>query len=100
MGGVMTVAPPQHQPKPKIYPEKIGDREYTLEEAKLDVFEDVALWSGNPRLQPYLPTEEFPSEDALENYLRMSKGYEHLYRSIAEVGQMEPVYVWKGDGLS
>jgi hypothetical protein len=90
----MTKNPPTHDPKPKVFREKIGATEYELREAKLDVFDDVTLWSGNPRLQQHL-AEGVHSEEQLEATLQNTKGYDVLARSIAEVGQMEPIYVWK-----
>jgi hypothetical protein len=86
-------------PKAKVFREKIGDKEYELKEEKLDVFENVVLWSGNPRLLPHLAEfSSIGSEEELENYLRQSSGYGPLAKSIADIGQMEPVYAWRGDG--
>src|SRR2546428_616915 len=83
-------------PKAKFFRERIGDKEYELREEKLDVFNDVALWDANPRLLPYLAVSRtIESEDALESFLRQTNGYDTLAKSIAELGQMEPVYVWK-----
>jgi hypothetical protein len=83
-------------PQARFFREKIGDKEYELREAKLDVFDEVALWDANPRLMPYLAeSDTIQSEDELEAFLRRTKGYDVLTKSIAEVGQMEPVYVWK-----
>lgn len=95
----MTKNHPDHNPKPKVFREKIGDTEHTLEERRFDVFDDVTLWAGNPRLQPYLADGDIPSEDQLGANLQGSKGYDVLARSIAEIGQMEPIYVWKRDGM-
>jgi len=84
------------EPKAKFFREKIGDKEYELREEKLDVFDDVRLWDGNPRLVPYLAASgTIETEEALEAYVRQTKGYDVLLKSIAEIGQMEPVYVWK-----
>jgi hypothetical protein len=96
----MTVAPATavDQPKPKLFREKIGNQEYQLEERKLDVLDEVALWTGNPRLQEFIPTGEFPTEEELEHHLQKARGYEGLARSIADIGQMEPVYAWRRDG--
>src|SRR5438874_542358 len=41
-------------PAPKVFFEKIGDTEYEIEDAKLDVFNDIVLWDQNPRLIPYI----------------------------------------------
>ncbi|HEX9250356.1 MAG TPA: hypothetical protein VF856_12695, partial [Gemmatimonadaceae bacterium] len=80
---------PDHNPKPKVFREKIGDTEHTLREEKLDVFDDVTLWDGNPRLQPFLTDGNVVSEDQLEANLRETRGYDVLSRSIREIGQME-----------
>jgi hypothetical protein len=85
-------------PKAKYFREKIGDKEYELEEVKLDAFDDITLWPSNPRLIPHLAASgNIQSEDELENHLRTSNGYQPLARSIEDIGQMEPVYVWKRD---
>jgi len=89
---------PTHNPRPKRYPEKIGDHEYTLEEARLDVFDDIILWSENPRLQPFVAPDGLNSDTELEGYLLSTPGYDALRKNIADVGQMEPIYVWKRDG--
>lgn len=82
--------------KPRMYLEKIGDQEWQLEEAKLDVFDDVLLWDSNPRLQTYLAiTGTISSEEELEETLRQTRGYDILRRSIENLGQMEPIYAWK-----
>ncbi len=94
MAGTVT----DHQPKPKYFREKIGRQEYQLEETKLDVFDEVILWPDNPRLQDLVPAGKYPSEAELEDYLRTSSGYDGLARSIAELGQMEPIYVWRREG--
>ncbi len=88
-----------HNPKPKFFRERIGDTEHTLREGRLDVFDDVTLWDGNPRLQPFLTDGTVVSEDQLEADLRQTRGYDVLARSIREIGQMEPIYVWKRDGM-
>jgi hypothetical protein len=85
----------QHKPAPKVFRERIGNQEYELEERKLDVFEDLILWSDNPRLKAVLPTVDAPSELDLENALKASNGFNDLSRSIHDLGQMEPIYVWK-----
>lgn len=84
-------------PKPKVFREKIGSKEYELREVKLDVFGDVTLWPKNPRLQPYVGHGKIETEEGLENGLKQSKGYDALARSIADLGQMEAIYVWKRD---
>ncbi len=88
-------------PRPRDFREKIGAREYTLREETLDVFDAVTLWDENPRLIPFIATLEggrANSEEDLENQLKLTPGYSGLARSIKEVGQMEPIYVWKNDG--
>src|SRR5262249_7897999 len=85
--------------KPRIYVERIGEKEWDLVEIKLDVMEEVALWSDNPRLLTTLPSG-IASEVELEAALRGTPGYDNLRRSIDEIGQMEPVYVWRGDSTS
>lgn len=87
------------KPKPKIYSERIGDREWELREERLDVYEEVSLWSANPRLQvTVLPG--VASEPDLELALQASKGYDNLRKSIEDLGQMEPIYVWRADDTS
>src|SRR2546425_1231464 len=95
----MTTNPPEHTPKPKFFREKIGDTEHSLREDKLDVFDEVTLWNGNPRLQPYLTEGNVVSEAQLEASVQKTKGYDVLAKSIADIGQMEPVYVWKREGM-
>lgn len=86
------------KPKAKIFREKIGNKEYELREEKLDVWNDVTLWPNNPRLLPYLADGHgVESEDGLENFLRRTNGYAPLAKSIADIGQMEPIYAWKRD---
>lgn len=83
-------------PKAKVFREKVGDLEYELLEEKLDVFDEVVLWDGNPRLLPYIAeVSAIQSEEELENHLRQTKGYAPLAKSIQDLGQMEPTYVWK-----
>ena len=84
-----------HEPKPKIWREKIGERELELEEVRLEVFDEVKLWSQNPRLMPHLGGVGVHSDDELEACVTQSKGYDVLHRSIRDHGQMEPVYVWR-----
>lgn len=84
------------KPKARVFREKIGDKEYELREEKLDVFDDVVLWDGNPRLIPYVAASgTIQSEEELESDLRDTKGYDVLAKSIIEIGQMEPIYIWK-----
>ncbi len=94
---VKTVKAPEHAPAPKYFYEKIGDVEYKLQETRLDVFNDATVWSGNPRLIPYLAGKDIHSEEELEVYLQRTPGYEPLRRSIADVGQLEHIYVWRAD---
>lgn len=83
-------------PKERLFREKIGDKEYQLREEKLDVFDEVVLWNGNPRLLRYLDdASTFEAEEELENYLKMTSGYGALAKSIADIGQLEPIYGWK-----
>jgi hypothetical protein len=85
-------------PKAKVFREKIGPVEFELLEEKLDVFDDVVLWNGNPRLLPHLAeVGQIQSEEELENHLKQAKGYAALAKSIQDLGQMEPIYVWKRD---
>jgi hypothetical protein len=88
-------------PKSRFFREKIGEKEYELREEKLEVFEEVRLWEHNPRLMPFVAaTGTISGEDAMEAWLRESKAYDVLFKSIEELGQMEPVYVWKRDDQS
>src|ERR1051325_11416633 len=85
-------------PKAKVFRERIGDTEYELREVKLDVFDEIALWDENPRLSPFLAeSSTIHSEVELENHLKQTNGYATLAKSISEIGQMEPIYVWKRD---
>ena len=82
------------EPRKREYLERIGDQEYLLPEARLNVSQDVHLWDRNPRLIPY--AGNYPdSEDELEARLKRSSGYDGLKKSIADLGQLEPVYVWR-----
>ena len=76
----------------RVVYEKIGTTEWELREVKLNVHDDVALWSHNPRLQT-ATMEGFSSEIELEAALRNSRGYDGLRKSIQEIGQMQPIYV-------
>lgn len=91
----MTGPMPDHMPPKRVYPEKIGDSTYQLPELRLDVFADVTLWHKNPRLRPNLPSDGYASEEDLQLALQQSKGYAPLRRNIADLGQMEPIYVWR-----
>jgi hypothetical protein len=83
-------------PKAKFFRERIGTTEYELREEKLDVLSDVTLWDRNPRLIPLI-TDGIESEEQLEVHLKRTPGYDALAKSIADIGQLEPVYVWKRD---
>lgn len=86
----------EHKPKPKFFREKIGFTEFELREEKLDVFDEIFLWDGNPRLQPFLTNGGGVSSEAeLEAELRRTAGYDVLSRNIEQIGQLEPIYVWK-----
>lgn len=89
----------EHKPKPKVFREKIGSTEFELREEKLDVFDEIALWDGNPRVQPYLTEGAIASEADLESKLRVTGGYDVLRKSIEHIGQLEPVYVWKREDM-
>ena len=89
------VAVADMKPKPRVYLEKIGDKEWELSEINLDVTADVVLWSENPRLQIRLPVSGISSEADLEAALQNTSGYENLRRSIYDLGQMEPIYAWR-----
>ena len=88
-----------HHPKPKYFREKIGDTEFELREEKLDVFDEVTLWSENPRLQLFQQESDVSSEEELQARLKATNGYDVLERSIREVGQLEPIYVWKNENM-
>jgi hypothetical protein len=79
------------------YVEKIGDREWEFEEVDLDIYDDVTLWSDNPRLETQLPLDGVKSEIELEAALQASKGYDNLLKSIEDIGQMEAIYVQRLD---
>lgn len=83
-----------HQ-SPRIYYEKVGNSEWELREESLDVHEEVALWPDNPRLQTWLPVTGVSSEPELEAALQRTNGYDALRKSIDDLGQMEPIYVWR-----
>lgn len=78
----------------RIHIEKIGSKEWELLEVELDVHDEVALWSENPRLQTTI-TATFSDEAELESALRQMGGYDQLRKSIQDIGQMTPIYVQK-----
>ena len=84
-------------PKPRTYLEKIGDTSFDLVEAQLDISKDVTLWHANPRLLPYLANENFASEEEIEAAIQTTAGYDTLRKSIDQLGQLEPIYVWRPD---
>lgn len=92
----MTDASPT--PKPRVYVEKIGDREWELQEVELDIYEGVTLWSENPRLQTKMPPGDIRSEEQLEVALQSTSGYDTLKKSIDDLGQMEPIYIQQLNG--
>jgi hypothetical protein len=87
----------ENTPKAKFFREKIGNKEYELREESLDVFDDIRLWDENPRLIPHLAIfgGGSHSDEELENQLKRTNGYAPLAKSIADIGQMEPIYVWR-----
>lgn len=85
------------KPKPRKFVEKIGSREWELEEVELDISNDLTLWSENPRLQNQLPVSGVKSETELEAALQRSRGYDNLLKSIDDIGQMEPIYAQRLD---
>jgi hypothetical protein len=61
----------------------------------------VKLWDKNPRLRPQMPAMgTFNGEAEVEAALQKSAGYTPLSKSIEDIGQLEPVYVWKVDAHS
>ena len=91
------MAETQFNPIPDYYLERIGDQEYRFLARELDVFDDVCLWSDNPRLIPYL-SESVLDEEELEVTLQQTSGYDALKKSIEALGQLEPIYVWPSGG--
>ena len=87
----------QFNPIPNYYFERIGGQEYKLPADELDIFDDVRLWSDNPRLIPYL-SEGIPDEDKMESTLKGTNGYDTLRKSVEDLGQLEPIYVWPSEG--
>jgi len=89
------------QPDSVVYVERIGNVAYQLQEQQLDVFNDVTLWNDNPRLIPHLGGETGALDEAgLEASLAQTPGYSGLKKSVLDIGQLEPVYVWKGATMS
>lgn len=84
-------------PKGRTFEEKIGKKNWTVIECELDVIEDVRLWDQNPRIQTFLPHVAVHSEEELEAALERTPGYAALKKSIQQLGQMEPIYVWRAD---
>ncbi|EIP98946.1 hypothetical protein OpiT1DRAFT_03445 [Opitutaceae bacterium TAV1] len=92
---------PAPQPDSVIYVERIGNIEYQLQEHHLDVFGEITLWDSNPRLIPHLGDEVgAPDEPSLEASLVQTPGYGGLRKSVADIGQLEPIYVWKNSSMS
>ena len=83
------------KPTPRVYFEKIGSTEWELREETLDVHEEVSLWPENPRLQIHVPVAGVHSEEELETALQNTGGYDTLRKSIDDLGQMEPINVWR-----
>ncbi|MEM1040588.1 MAG: hypothetical protein AAGI12_14085 [Pseudomonadota bacterium] len=81
----------------KSFHEAIGDKEWLLTERTLDVYDEVALWSDNPRLQTHLVATGATTESELEAALQNTKGFDPLLKSIDELGQMTPIYVQETD---
>jgi hypothetical protein len=90
----------EHKPPQRVHHERIGDREFELPEIRLHVQDDVSLWPQNPRLFPYTVGGKLTTEEELEAALRTTPGYDGLRKSIVQMGQMEPIYVWKGPGYN
>src|ERR1700733_5943673 len=84
-------------PKPRTLVERIGGKDWYLEERELDVLNEVTLWSGNPRLLPFLAggAAAAASEEDLEAALQHTRGYDTLRKSIQTIGQMTAIYVWR-----
>lgn len=85
--------------KARKYIERIGARDWELEEAELDI-DEVTLWPDNPRLQNLLAPTGVKSEVQMEAALQESRGYDTLLKSIDDIGQMEPIYVQRLDSDS
>lgn len=82
-------------PPKRVHHEKYGTQEWELPEVLLDVEDEVCLWSSNPRLQSFLPVSGISSELELAAALERTPGYDSLRKSIDDLGQMEPIYVWR-----
>jgi hypothetical protein len=89
----MTATVTDIKSKNRKYVERIGGRDWELEEIELDIHDDVTLWPDNPRLQNLLVPGGVKSEVELEAALQDSRGYDTLLKSIDDIGQMEPIYV-------
>jgi hypothetical protein len=76
----------------RVVLERVGNVQWEMRETKLDVHNEVALWSENPRLQT-TAMQGFSSEIELEAALQESSGYAGLKKSIKELGQMQAIYV-------
>lgn len=81
--------------KDRTYYERIGNQDWELKEEMLDVHSEVSLWPENPRLQTWLPVVGVHSETDLEAALQQTNGYDTLKKSLDDLGQMEPIYVWR-----
>jgi hypothetical protein len=79
----------------RTYFERIGNADWELHEELLDVENEVALWADNPRLETWTPAAGVHSEADLEAALQQTGGYDTLKKSIDDLGQMEPIYVWR-----
>ncbi|WP_027530111.1 hypothetical protein [Bradyrhizobium sp. WSM3983] len=79
----------------RTYFERIGSQDWELTEELLNVHDEVSLWPDNPRLQTWLPVAGVRSEPDLEAALEETNGYDTLKKSILDLGQMEPIYVWR-----
>lgn len=91
----MNVIDTSTKPPARVHHEKYGATEWELPEVLLNVHSDVRLWDSNPRLQSYLPVSGISSEAELEASLERTPGYDSLRKSIFDLGQMEPIYVWR-----
>src|SRR5687767_14334415 len=83
--------------KTRTFEERIGKKSWMVTECELDAVEDVKLWDQNPRIQTFLPHVVAASEDEIEAALERTPGYAALKKSIQQLGQMEPIYVWRTD---
>lgn len=80
----------------RVYLEKIGNTEWSFKEKLLHIDDDVSLWQGNPRLRKAkLMAGGAATEASLEAELEKTNGFAGLKKSIDELGQMDPIYVWK-----